>query len=180
MAHTLGSRSGRGALLLLYTLSFPSKIRKEYNAETYFPAEQPPPRQDARFSDPHEDRRWTGSYFPPPRNRPQKADRQLREVAGSRTFPLASALTAPNLAALILMDLLFPKVYGSCDPAISARFTTTVRVTRARTLPRFASRIRRVPVHGWDSLHRERWAKPSSAIACAAACGKRSGLSWLH
>ena len=52
------------------------------DAETYFSAEQSPARQNARVSEPHEDRRRTGRHLPPPRRRAQKADRQLREVAG--------------------------------------------------------------------------------------------------
>ena len=58
-----------------------------HNAKTYFPAEQPPPRQNARFSEPHEDRRRPGRYLPPPRRRPQEADCQLGEVARIPGFP---------------------------------------------------------------------------------------------
>ena len=57
------------------------------NAKTYFPAEQPPSRQNARFSDPHEDRRRPGRHLPPARRRPQEADRQLGEVARIPGFP---------------------------------------------------------------------------------------------
>jgi ribonuclease P protein component len=72
----------------LYTLGFPSVTRKKENAETYFSTEQPAPRQNARFSDPHENGRRTGRAFPPPRRRPQEAERQLGEVAGIPDVPV--------------------------------------------------------------------------------------------
>ncbi len=61
---------------LVYTLSSPNY----YNAETYFPTEQPSPRQGARFSETHEDGRWPRRSLPPPRPGPQEADCQLGEV----------------------------------------------------------------------------------------------------
>ncbi len=68
---------------VLYTHSFPDpQIRKEDNAETYFPTEQPSPRENPRFSDPHEDRKRPSRSLPPPRHRPQEADCQLGEVVG--------------------------------------------------------------------------------------------------
>ena len=60
---------------LVYTLSFP-----QYNAETYFSTEQPPPRQGARVSETHEDGRWPRRTLAPPRTGPQEADCQLGEV----------------------------------------------------------------------------------------------------
>jgi len=52
----------------------------QYNAETYFSTEQPPPRQGARVSETHEDGRWPRRTLAPPRPRPQEADCQLGEV----------------------------------------------------------------------------------------------------
>ncbi len=60
---------------LVYTFSFPN-----YNAETYFPTEQSPSPQDARFSETHEDGRWPRRSFAPTRTGPQEADCQLGEV----------------------------------------------------------------------------------------------------
>ena len=94
----------------MYTRSFP-----QYNAETYFPTEQPPPRQNARFSDPHENIRRTGRDLPPPRARPQEADRQLGEVAGSRVpglgFP--QGIRAFPKSVRILRSSDFRKVYDN-------------------------------------------------------------------
>jgi ribonuclease P protein component len=82
----------------LYTQSFPSVTRKKKNAETYFSTEQPAPRQNARFSDPHENGRRTGRAFPPPRRRPQEAERQLGEVAGIPDVPVLPAATPVETA----------------------------------------------------------------------------------
>ncbi len=60
---------------LVYTL-----ISPYYNAETYFSTEQPSSRQDARFSQTHEDGRWPRRALAPPRSGPQEADCQLGEV----------------------------------------------------------------------------------------------------
>ena len=57
------------------------------NAKTNFSTEQPAPRENARFSEPHEDRRRPGRHLPPARRRPQEADRQLGEVARIPGFP---------------------------------------------------------------------------------------------
>jgi len=50
------------------------------NAQTYFSAEQPPPRQGARFSETHEDGRWPRRALAPSGAGPQEADCQLGEV----------------------------------------------------------------------------------------------------
>ncbi len=75
---------------LLYNRYF-----QEQNAKKNFSTEQPSPRQNARVSEPHEDRRRPGRHIPPPRHWPQEADCQLGEVAEHATksgFPKSARL----------------------------------------------------------------------------------------
>jgi ribonuclease P protein component len=58
-----------------------------HHAETHLPAQQPPPREDSRLSLPYGDEERPRRPGPPPRSRPQKIDRQFREVASIAGFP---------------------------------------------------------------------------------------------
>jgi len=132
--------------------------------EAHVPTQQPQARQDARFSDPHEDCRWAGGAFPPPGRRPKEADRQLREVAGSRRF----------------QDPAFPRVSGSFDPANSERSTITGRGTRVPFLLPSVLRKRERADRGLVSRRPGVWGKRLCATVSADGCGKQRGLSWRN
>lgn len=81
---------GRTASNLLYNRYF-----QEQNAQKNFSAEQPSPRENARISEPHEDRRRPGRHIPSPRPGPEETDCQLGEVAEHATksgFPKSARL----------------------------------------------------------------------------------------
>jgi ribonuclease P protein component len=126
-------------------------ISRNNNAQENFSTEQPSPRQDARVSEPHEDRRRPGRPFPPPRHRPQKADRQLGEVAGIPGFPKSARLlrasdfrrvydqgtryTCPLFAAFSLLESTAP-----AGPRVG--FTTPKALGKAVVRNRIKRRMR--------------------------------------
>src|SRR5579871_2461211 len=131
-------------------------------AQKNLSAEQPPARENARFSVANENRRWPGRSVAPPRHWTQKADRQLREVAAARN----------NVSRL------FPKVSGFSAPAISERFITKARDTR----------VLYSPLSGWAgptgltsvSPHQKHSANPLTATASNDGCAKPSGWNCDH
>jgi len=131
-------------------------ISRNNNAEKNFSTEQPSPRQNARVSESHEDRRRPGRPFPPPGYWPQKADRQLGEVAGIPGFPKSARLlrasdfrrvydqgtryTCPLFAAFSLLESSKVESTPSTGPRVG--FTTPKGLGKAVVRNRIKRRMR--------------------------------------
>ena len=152
----------------------------QYNAETYFSTEQPPPRQDARFSETHEDGRWPRRALAPPRAGPQEADCQLGEVVRITSDCSAGAPALANRkesgepksgfpkSVRLLRSSDFRKVYDhgvrySCPLFAAFCLAETGNDGRA-----------------WASRHRKLSAMPSNEIESAAVSAKQPAWNWRH